>query len=110
MKSFAIMLGAAVCLASLAASAADKQNKKYWEQRDVDPATRDDTKLTPDSKAWEARNADVQDDSPGERVKQAADRVKDTVTGGGDTASDSPAMRDPDAENKIGISVEAGGG
>ncbi len=125
MKSYAFMLGAAVCLVGATALA---DGNEYWENRDVDP-TIDSEKLKPQSnRYWERRDVTPADEDQKPERNYFAQR--DTNPGDPDDAreAEQAAMNDPRGamapdnrragspfdrdrdDDRIGIQVETGGG
>jgi len=127
MKSYAIMLGAAVCLAGMAAQA---DEAKYWEKRDVDPESDAPTRAT-DSKAWEQRDVTPasedakrtdkkywtrRDTNPGDvdderEVEDVLNKKAEVKKSDRDHSLDRKGivMNDPD-DKKLGIAFIHGGG
>lgn len=126
MKSYAFMLGAAVCLAGAAAFA---DENKYWEKRDLDPASDAPTKKAT-NQDWEKRDVTPADEdkkperayyqsrdtNPGDpddrkEVEDVLNKRAEAEKGDRDHSMDRKDLRSADPDDKrIGVAFETGGG
>lgn len=123
MKSYAFMLGAAVCLVSAAGFAGEQ---KYWEKRDVDPGSDAPTKATdwekrdvtpadedqkPERAYYEARDTNPGDPDNTKEVEDVLNKRAESSKGDRDHSLDRKDLKraDPD-DKKLGVAFETGGG